>query len=64
MQAMAFYALLCKKYNGSETKTNQGIASEEHIAHTLSMPVSDVKTYCEAMCIHGITERQGGGIVI
>lgn len=63
-QAMAFYALLCKKYNGSETRTGQGIASEEHISETLDMPLSDVKRYCESMCRHNITERQGGGIVI
>jgi hypothetical protein len=62
--AKEFYRDLCGTYNGNANKTCQGIASAEHIAQTMDIPVGLATIMCEAMIRYGITERQGGGYVI
>lgn len=63
-QAKEFYRDLCGKYNGDANKTNQGIASAEHIAETMEINVTDAMRFCFAMVYYGITEKQGDGYVI
>lgn len=63
-QATEFYRDLCGTYNGNANKTCQGIASIAHIAESMNMPESKANEFCNAMIQYGITERQGGRIVI
>lgn len=62
--AKEFYRDLCGTYNGNVSKTCQGIASVEHIAKIMGMPVSETQEFCDAMVAYGITEKQGGGYII
>ena len=62
--AKEFYRDLCGTYNGNANKTCQGIASAEHIADTMQIPLGLAKEMCYAMVKHGITEMQGGAYVI
>ena len=62
--AKEFYRDLCGTYNGNANKTCHGIASVEHIAEIMGMPVSETQEFCDAMVYHGITEKQNGMYVI
>ena len=62
--ATEFYRDLCGTYNGDANKTCQGIASEEHIADTMCIPLGLAKEMCVAMIHYGITEKQGNCYVI
>lgn len=63
-QAKEFYENLCKAFNGSESKTCQGVASVALIAQRMEIPIVDADRYCTAMLYYGVTERQSGRIVI
>ena len=63
-QAEEFYRDLCGTYNGNVNKTCQGIAPVSHIAESMGIPVMQANEFCIAMIQYGITERQGGRIVI
>lgn len=63
-QAQGFYADICGTYNGNANKTGQGIASVSHIAEAMGITESKASEFCNAMISYGITERQGGKIVI
>ena len=61
-QAHEFYRDLCGAVNGD--KTCQGILSVEAIAERMEISVSKANAYCQAMFKYGITEKQGGGVVV
>ena len=63
-QATEFYHDLCGTYNGNANKTCQGVASINHIAETMEITKEKATEFCNAMIKYGITERQGGRIVI
>lgn len=62
--AVGFYADLCGTYNGSPTRYGQGVASVFHIAEKMHITQEQAEAYCSALIRYGITERQGGRIVI
>lgn len=63
-QAKEFYRDLCGTAYGDSNKTCQGTMSEEHIADLMGISNERVESFCKAMITHGITERQGGCIVV
>lgn len=64
VQAQEFYRNLCIKYNGKENCTCRGIADVGHIAKSMHISYEESEKLCNAMIKYGVTERQGGGIVI
>ncbi len=63
-QAKEFYRDLCGTAYGDSRKSCQGIMSVEHIAEIMGTEVERAESFCEAMIMHGVTERQGGLIVV
>lgn len=63
-KAKAYYAQLCEHFNGSPTHTNSCIISFELMAEVLKMTVEEAESIFWDMVHYGITERQGGGVVI
>lgn len=63
-QAQEFYRDLCGTINGDSRKTCQGVASIGLIADVMRIPVEKANAFCSAMFRYGITERQGGGVVV
>lgn len=63
-QAKEFYRDLCGTVYGNANKNCQGIMSIGLIADHMRISVEKANTFCNAMIQYGITERQGGGIVI
>lgn len=63
-EANNFYKDLCGTFNHDSTKTCQGIASISLIAERMEISEDRTMEFCNAMLKYGITERQGGGIVI
>ena len=62
--AIRFYGDLCEEVYEDRTKNSCGIMSVELIAEHMGMSVEDTTNFCNAMIKFGITERQGGMIVI
>ena len=62
--AERFYGDLCEEVYEDRTKNSCGIMSEELIAEYMGMSVEDATNFCNAMIRFGITERQGGMIVV
>lgn len=63
-QANEFYRDLCGTMYGDCNKTCQGTMTVELIAERMEMDLERAKDFCNAMIEYGITERQGGGIVV
>ena len=63
-QAREFYRDLCGTVYGDSNKTSQGIMSVELIAQHMNTTVESATEFCNAMLNYGITERQGGLIVV
>lgn len=63
-QAKEFYHDLCVTAYGDSGKRCQGVMNVEHIADIMGIEVNKAESFCSAMITYGITERQGGGIVV
>ena len=63
-QAAEFYCDLCETIYGDSNKNCQGIMSVYLIADRMGIEVEHANDFCDAMIKYGITERQGGLIVI
>ena len=63
-KALKFYRSLCKTAYGNKNKNSQGIMSVTGIADLMEIPVEEAENCCNAMLRFGITEKQGGMIVI
>ena len=63
-QANEFYRDLCGTMYGDSNKTCQGIMSVYLIADRMGISVERANDFCNAMIQYGITERQGGLIVV
>lgn len=62
--AKEFYRDLCGTVYGDCTKNSGGVMSESLIAEHMGISVGDAANFCNAMIKFGITERQGGMIVV
>ena len=62
-QAQEFYRDLCGTVN-ENSKTCQGTLSVEKIADRMEISIEKANEFCNAMIKYGITERQGGAIVV
>lgn len=62
--AKEFYRDLCGTAYGNANKTCQGIMSVALIAELMKISMELANEFCTAMIKYGITERQGGGIVV
>ena len=62
--AERFYGDLCEEVYEDRTKNSGGIMSVELIAEHMGISVGDAENFCNAMIKFGITERQGGMIVV
>lgn len=62
--ATEFYRDLCRTVYGDSTKNSGGVMSEELIADHMKISIEKANDFCAAMIKYGITERQGGMIVV
>ena len=62
--ANEFYRDLCGTVYGNANKNCQGIMSIGLIADHMRISVEKANNFCDAMIKYGITERQGGMIVV
>ena len=62
--ASEFYRDLCGTVYGNANKNCQGIMSIGLIADHMGISVEKANNFCDAMIKYGITERQGGMIVV
>ena len=63
-QATEFYRDLCGTVYGNANKNSQGIMNIPMIAHHMSISIDRAEEFCNAMIKFGITEKQGGMIVV
>lgn len=63
-QAKEFYRDLCGTVYGNADKNLQGIMSIGLIADHMRISLERATEFCNAMILHGITERQGGGYIV
>lgn len=63
-RAIEFYRDLCGTVYGNANKNSQGVMSIGLIADHMQISVEKANDFCNAMIKHGITERQGGMIVV
>lgn len=62
--AERFYGDLCEEVYEDRTKNSCGIMSEALIAEYMGISIEDAENFCNVMIKFGITERQGGMIVV
>lgn len=62
--AEEFYKNLCETVYGDSNKVCQGVMSIGLIADRMKISVEKANMFCNAMIKYGITERQGGMIVV
>lgn len=62
--ATEFYRDLCGTVYGDPNKNCQGVMNEVLIAEHMGISVLRANLYIHAMIKYGITERQGGMIVV
>ena len=63
-QAQEFYRDLCGTVYGDANKNSQGIMNIPGIAYNMGISLEKAEEFCNAMIKFGITERQGGMIVV
>ena len=63
-QAQEFYRDLCGTVYGNPNKNCQGIMNVLMIAYQMDISIERAEEYCNAMLRYGVTERQGGMIVV
>lgn len=63
-QAQEFYRDLCGTVYGNPNKNSQGIMNIPGIAYHMGISIERTEEFCNAMIKYGITEKQGGMIVI
>lgn len=63
-QAKEFYTNLREICFENKNTSNQGIMCETHIADLMGISEERANAFCTAMIKYGITERQGGKIVV
>ena len=63
-QAQEFYRGLCETVYGNPNKNSQGIMNVLMIAYQMDISIERAEEYCNAMLRYGVTERQGGMIVV
>ena len=62
--AKEFYRDLCGTVYGNADKNSQGVMSIGLIADHMLISVEKATLFCDAMIKYGVTERQGGMIVV
>ena len=62
--AQEFYRDLCGTVYGDSSKNSQGIMSVGLIADHMRISIEKANAFCNAMINYGITERQGGKVVV
>ena len=62
--AKEFYRDLCGTVYGNANKNCHGIMSVGLIADRMKISIEKANMFCNAMIKYGITERQGGMIVV
>lgn len=63
-QAQEFYRDLCGTVYGNANKNSQGIMSVGLIADHMRISIEKANAFCNAMIKYGVTERQGGKVVV
>ena len=63
-QAEEFYRDLCGTVYGDSSKNSQGIMSVGLIADHMRISIERANAFCNAMIRYGVTERQGGKVVV
>lgn len=62
--AEEFYRDLCGTVYGDSSKVCQGVMSIDLIADHMKISIEKANMFCNAMIQYGITEHQGGKIVV
>lgn len=63
-QAEEFYRDLCGTVYGNANKNSQGIMSVGLISDHMRISIERANAFCNAMIKYGVTERQGGKVVV